>query len=1406
MKLKALTTNVFCKFKKLQNEGNLVNKYVPFKNLIESNDKDKNKIKNFSTPNIQYTKNYPINIEVQDSFDGSVNLIINDDNNNPVMINSRFSPQEESTFIITDHKGNKDTNLYEESNLKQEVSLYKTINQIPKLEFQGLLKDGNLKCGAYHFYFKLSDNDGNETDFILESGLVVCHVGEINSPNSIRMGIANENSQKAVVFNLTNLDNSYDYIKVYYSRTTSDESGIDVTQAFCIDEKYSIKNNTKLIITGYENQFEISIDELNPYYQYCQTVKTQAQCQNMLFFGNIAKPEIDHEFFEKVSLLFKSNVCESKEHLGTLNTNYKDPFDTYGYYNAKNLYYNLGYFPTEYYRFGIVYILKDWSLSPVFNIRGCILDKNVDNIDWTDLKDLVTNDEGLNTKSSIYENSKGVFKFPNFSVFDSNGCIKPRGLSIKFEYDSSLDGKYKNEKDYKELLKEKINGFFFVRQNRIPTFYAQGLVIGKTKNDYGNLPVIKKDAYFVAESFLSKASLKQYLGENSKDIQGNILHNEYVKINDSNVENKAIIFPEVQVRQPIFNTLFTSEEYKVEEYLTLKDNSQIDFINNKHVYADIRNYKQSNSTIFTEKLTIVPDSLKVTTNGEDYFSAKAGEEGEVLQVVDVTFNPNTTSGQGEGKENKALTESNYKIRGNFGLYVGTNLDVHEYGTIVNVRPKDYDPKNPQYIENQFVLRSNTQEPYFAISDRLETGNLGEEIHCFRGDCFINQVTHRLHRNFIDNELPLNDNIVDPLTWYNNYVVVQKSDIVNVDGKQFVVNKPSVSFYRKWTVIDNVIYTDHSTFKETTSVIDTTVEDISGDKVWENFGSVKINKGDLNAVPLGTWVTFTCLSNVNLAMRDVDMSIPGEASLFNKPRGFYPLQPMSKLSSNKQPESSVINGAINVTLSKRYNNIQLDIPWIKNKFDTRIMYSDIAVTDAFKNGYRVFQGQNYRDYPKTYGSIVSLKELNGDLIAVMEHGVLRIPVNERAVAAQGSGGNVYINTSNVLPLNPLVISDSLGSLWQDSVIKTTGLEGQSLIYGVDTVAKKIWVTDGQSIKILSDFKVQKFLNDNINFITTDKQEIVGEKNCKTHYNSFKRDVIFTFYNKDKEWSLCYNETLQRFITFYTWTPVFSANIDNIYFSFDKENYSKGEYDNSLWKHGQAGNYENQEIIKPTNWYGKTHTFEYEFIVNNPTIVQKIFNNLKIISNKTAPKEFVYEIIGEAYDWFKYKDIITWINKNYENDITVGYKEVLSNTLEGLKNKYSDFPIGEFDPNIKFKKLPFIKRFKSSDLTKWEANTTDVILVEDDLLNEDRISTKQYGNDIKKVGRIKGNMQYLEDLWDIEIRPTNFKDAYLDKQGNLQFKSLKQERIRDKYIKIRVIYSGEDLAVIQGLKTFYTISYA
>ncbi|GMO69805.1 MAG: hypothetical protein Nk1A_9030 [Endomicrobiia bacterium] len=34
---------------------------------------------------------------------------------------------------------------------------------------------------------------------------------------------------------------------------------------------------------------------------------------------------------------------------------------------------------------------------------------------------------------------------------------------------------------------------------------------------------------------------------------------------------------------------------------------------------------------------------------------------------------------------------------------------------------------------------------------------------------------------------------------------------------------------------------------------------------------------------------------------------------------------------------------------------------------------------------------------------------------------------------------------------------------------------------------------------------------------------------------------------------------------------------------------------FWKHGQAGIIDIADKIKPTTWYGRTHPFEFEFVV-------------------------------------------------------------------------------------------------------------------------------------------------------------------------------------------------------------------
>jgi len=79
---------------------------------------------------------------------------------------------------------------------------------------------GNLSVGNYHFYFRYTDADGNETDFVAESGLVSIFKG--NTFYSITSGFRDENSFKSVKFILSDIDPAYSYVKVYYTKSTSD--------------------------------------------------------------------------------------------------------------------------------------------------------------------------------------------------------------------------------------------------------------------------------------------------------------------------------------------------------------------------------------------------------------------------------------------------------------------------------------------------------------------------------------------------------------------------------------------------------------------------------------------------------------------------------------------------------------------------------------------------------------------------------------------------------------------------------------------------------------------------------------------------------------------------------------------------------------------------------------------------------------------------------------------------------------------------------------------------------------------------------------------------------------------------------------------------------------------------------
>jgi hypothetical protein len=87
-----------------------------------------------------------------------------------------------------------------------------------------------------------------------------------------------------------------------------------------------------------------------------------------------------------------------------------------------------------------------------------------------------------------------------------------------------------------------------------------------------------------------------------------------------------------------------------------------------------------------------------------------------------------------------------------------------------------------------------------------------------------------------------------------------------------------------------------------------------------------------------------------------------------------------------------------------------------------------------------------------------------------------------------------------------------------------------------------------------------------------------------------------------------------------------------------------------------------------------------------------------------------------------------------------------------------------------------------------NTNETVIKYDPQLNEYRVHDEQLGNDMWKYGRIRGNMQYLEDLWDIEIRPITFEWCYLLSSGGF---FMDNGTVSPGGQTTKVIYNGEKL---------------
>nr|DAQ87774.1 MAG TPA: hypothetical protein [Caudoviricetes sp.] len=231
-------------------------------------------------------------------------------------------------------------------------------------------------------------------------------------------------------------------------------------------------------------------------------------------------------------------------------------------------------------------------------------------------------------------------------------------------------------------------------------------------------------------------------------------------------------------------------------------------------------------------------------------------------------------------------------------------------------------------------------------------------------------------------------------------------------------------------------------------------------------------------------------------------------------------------------------------------------------------------------------------------------------------------------------------------------------------------------------------------------------------------------------------------------------------------------------------------NGFYVHGRAGifneiNYfdgnPDNEIL-PTKWYNKQEPFEFEFVVNTPAGVHKIFDNLVMISNNVEPETLEFEIIGDVYDFNK-----------------AGlYKSEHANS-----DKFWDID-GNFDSvGYAKKKLDLEKATAKDGKYSQIFDKQQVEIEKDHVLNQYILKVKQPIKNIKTYGRRLGNIEYKEDRWFTTITPIYYKDRIVGTDNSTELKST---RIRDKWIKIRIKYTGEKLVVINAIQLLLRLSYA
>ncbi len=1144
-------------------------------------------------------------LEIQPDFDESVNLCFTIKGQRPRIVNSNFIGRQSANSAVNGgvtfeaapaRSGTATSNTYTTSSLEKETSLIIYTDKI--LDIDGTTPvetGGKLKPGNYQYVFYYMSEDFNKTSIVGQSS--ICQIFFGDTLANIRGGDNNEVTNKRVHLTLSNVDTDFRYLKVYvlYSSGTT---GL-LQQYLEFVNPIEITGTTiEFYHDGYEELQEVALDEVNIDYTPITSASASTQISGYYFLGDIKQREI----------LFEPFKTAAKALVPVLTTNSLTALSSApGYANPANTYNLLGYMGGETYAFGIVFIMKDGTTSPVFPIAD--------------------NNKGvINTTST----AKGLVTFNDsigsYSPFTTTGSaidnVRIRYVNVDV---SSLIAN--------TTITNQTVGYFFVRAERRSNAIAQGLVV----------PTIKAPA---AEAI---------------DTDGNLT--EYYRTYDDELDNLSFF-------KRIINFDSILEAY---------------FYNGNTDWAAITSYGKALGgymPVCVTKSTLYNTAIGTTNywaflapeafmNEPEYVTSLSRDSAGLSQIMRLTFKPNLTLqySKTNPEDFKYFTDAS-GTNGDFRRFC-PYYDMVSYTGYNELTPTVPSGSNQQLVNTISFVPGNSlatgndfvSKITVALGTRSSTSDTADDKAYW-----VNQS----YDSYFGVKLPTTlfyQGLVSPS--FTNYPT---STNVN-GGSSFPVtsgaaNVECISGFANALLNDSRVYNNAylvniypQQIPSTPTALYPSIENLVYKQIgkrysWTSGSSVALYGGDcyisrvsrkLSRTPetnpinfltgngdatgknrwnidSGIIVTWWQESKYNLHLRQPYQFDASEL----EQRSFFPYKSTGNLENYRKirlPESAYHSVGYSVTsTAKDFFNISDFTVSEKNRFLNRVIHSEKHIPNAFRNGYRSFLQNNFRDYDSSMGSIVGLFNYRGNLLVVFEHGIGIGGIEQRIETGKDGAGAIFVEPTSVLPPVLQYVSREIGCQDHRSLVQTPGA-----IYGIDRLKKKIWCFQ-EGLRVISDdaYIANWML---LNPITEPR----------SGYDLENNEVLFI----TDDWTLCYSEGLKRFSSFYTMNDVSIVGRRNMeVYTFLKTSKNQAYLNNSGVTY---------------SLYGTQEDVILEFVINKSLGMTKVIDYINIISNEVPPAKM------ELYTYNQFNEVEKQINLGPGSNINQ-YVEMLDevDTLRDEEN--------------------------------------------------------------------------------------------------------------------------------------------